>query len=448
MPISAGAVMRYLPVAAVMLGGGGPAQAAVFPQAHDGGGGLNRVGLAAADASVDFFSRNRNVSVRQRPRPDYEASGIRAGTFLVYPKVEVSSEFDDNIYAVASDETSDLILHLRPELAVESNWSQHFATLYARGAINRHRDFGTEDRDEFGLGGLSRLDVSRWSSLSLGAELNRSFEARTSPNAPSTSVRPITLDTRTAFAAGAVTSGRVKLTSRVDVRRLDYGDGRDGVGRVIAQDQRDRDVVSLLGRVDLAASPDAAVFVQVTGNRRDYDRPGTLANPARDSQGAEVLAGAGFELSALVRGELAVGYLRQDFENPVYADAARFGGRAQIEYFLSPLTTVTLGAGRTLEDAATLGAGGYVASSGSITVDHELLRNLILNGRLTVASDRYAGIDRRDGRRAASLGATYLVDRRLGLSAAISSLKISSDGAERDQDFKVNRLALSLVTQF
>ena len=131
-----------------------------------------------------------------------------------------------------------------------------------------------------------------------------------------------------------------------------------------------------------------------------------------------------------------------------YDDAARFGGRAQLDYFLSPLTTLTLGAGRTVEDAATPGAGGYVASSASLTVDHELLRNLILTGRLTYSEDEYQGLDRNDRRLQARVGATYLMNRNLGVSLVAATLKTSSDGLDRDQDFTVNRLTLSLVTQF
>lgn len=448
MSTSGAPLMICLQSAALSLAAASGGHATALAQAGDGAGASRMVGSTTAQASVDLFTRNRNISVRQRPRPDYEALGIRAGAFLVYPKVEVAQAFNDNIYAVATGETSDTILHFRPEVTVESNWSQHFVSLYGRGAINRHRHARKEDRDEFGVGGVSRLDVSRMSNLGLGAEFSRGFEPRTSPSAPVGSVRPIVFDTTSVFAVGAFTSGRIKLSSRIDLRRLDYANGIDPSGRTIAQDQRDRDVGSLLGRVDFATSPDAAVFVQIAGNRRDYDRGGSAANPARDSQGVEVLAGADFEVSVLVRGEVAVGYIRQDFDNPLYADAQRSGGRARIEYFASPLTTVTLGAGRTLEDAVTQGAGGYVSSSASITLDHELLRNLILSGRLTYASDRYEGIDRRDARLSASLGATYLVNRRLGLNASLWTQKIASDGLDRDQDFTINRLSLALVTQF
>lgn len=403
--------------------------------------------IGSADVAVDLFTHSRNIAVRQRPRPDFEAVGLRAGAFLVYPKVELSGEFDDNIYALDADETSDTILHLRPELAIESDWSRNFATVFARASINRHRKFRSEDRDEYGLGVLARADVNRLSNLRLGAEFNAGFEPRTSLNAPSGSVRPIALDTTTAFAAAAFTNGQMKLTGRADLRRLDYADGAEASGRVIKQDQRDREVSSLMGRVEFAASPDAALFVQVTGNRRDYGRADALVDPARDSRGLEALFGAGFEVGALVRGEIAVGSIRQDFDNPDYADTVRFGGRAQLEYFPSQLTTLTFGAGRTVEDAVARGAGGFVSTSGSVSIDHELLRNVILNARLTYSSDRYQGLDRDDARTAASLGATYLVNRNLGVSASVSSQRVSSDGVDRVRDFRVNRLAVALVTQ-
>lgn len=405
-------------------------------------------GAGSADAAADLFTHSRNISVRQRPRPDYEADGVRIGSFLIYPKVEASVEFNDNIYATGAGEISDTILHLRPELAIETDRSRSFATLFASGSFSRHGDAESEDRHDYQIGVLARADVTSRSNLGLGAEFDRGFEPRTSLNSPPGALRPIALDTTTAFVAGAVMSGRMKIAGRADLRRLDYADGADSSGRRINQDHRDREVASLLGRVDYATGPDVALFVQVTGNRRDYDRAASLADPARTSAGLETLVGAGFEIGALVRGEIAVGYIRQDFEDHAYADTARVGGRAQLEYFPSPLTTVTLGVGRTVEDAATPGAGGFVSTSGSLAVDHELLRHVILNARLTYASDRYEGVNRRDTRSAASLGATYLVNGNLGVSALVSSQKLSSDALNHARDFRVNRLAISLVTQF
>ena len=43
------------------------------------------IGARADAASVDRFSRNRNIAVQQRPRPDYEARGGRLGLVMATP---------------------------------------------------------------------------------------------------------------------------------------------------------------------------------------------------------------------------------------------------------------------------------------------------------------------------------------------------------------------------
>ena len=83
------------------------------------------------------FSRDRNVSVRDRPRPDYEATGQKAGGFTVYPRVTVDLEHNDNIYAVATGKIDDNIWRVKPELAVRSDWSRNAIGFFAGGNIIR-----------------------------------------------------------------------------------------------------------------------------------------------------------------------------------------------------------------------------------------------------------------------------------------------------------------------
>lgn len=411
------------------------------------GGGVSAQ-ISGADAGIDNFSRNRNTSVQQRPRPDYEAPGIRAGGFLVYPRLELQVERNDNIYAVDVNEVDDTITHIRPELSLESDWNQNFLSAYVRGAFNRYVDFDGENTDEFAIGSAARVDVVRGSNIGLGADYTSSFEPRTAPDAPANAIEPTGLDTTQAYISGSRAAGYFKLTGRADWRSIDYEDGRTGAGAVIEQDTRDREVVSVSGRVDFAVSPDTAFFVQATGNERAYDIASTVAAPNRDSSGAEYLIGANFEVSAGVRGEISAGYIQQDFEEAAYEDSDGFAARAQLEWFPTELTTVTLAGGRSIEDSATPGVGGLLASNLSIGIDHELLRNVILNGRLTWGRDEYEGIDREDTRVGVNVGGTYLINRNLGVNATYTVLDTSSEGAARDIDFTVNRLAVSLVAQF
>lgn len=402
----------------------------------------------ASEAAVDNFSRNRNTSVQQRARPDYEAPGIRSGAFLVYPRLEVSAERNDNIYATATGEIDDTIAHVRPEIAIESDWSSNFLSAYARGSINRYSDNEDENTEEFGVGTAGRIDVSRQANIGFGGDYTSSFEPRTAPSAARNAVEPTALDTVQAYVSASRAAGYVKLSGRADYRSFDYEDGRTGAGTVIDQDNRDRDVVSISGRADVAVSPETAFFFQATGNAREYDIASTALVPNRNSSGSEYLIGASFEAGALARGEVAVGYIEQNFDEAVFKDVSGFGARAQVEWFPSELTTVTLAGGRTVEDTPTAGTGGFISNNASIGIDHELLRNVILNARVTLSRDDYEGIDREDTRVGFNLGGTYLINRNFGVNATLSTLDTQSDGAQRDQDFAVNRLAIALVAQF
>lgn len=149
-----------------------------------------------------------------------------------------------------------------------------------------------------------------------------------------------------------------------------------------------------------------------------------------------------------MRGEVAVGYIQQSFDEAAFEDVEGYGARAQLEWFASELTTFNVSAGRTIEDTPVIGAGAFLATSAAVGVDHELLRNVILNGRLTWGRDEYEDIDREDTRFGASAGATYLINRNFGVNATISTLDTQSEGAARDQDFTVNKLMVALVAQF
>lgn len=402
--------------------------------------------VTASGQVPDMFSRNKNVSVQSRPRPDFEAVGARVGAFWVYPRLELQAESNDNIYANQA-EVDDLIWRVRPEITAESNWNSHFLSAYVRGSLNRYADNQDENSDEFFVGAAARVDASRFSNIGFGFDYADTIEPRTSPTSPSNAREPVSFQLSQGFLSGSHTSGRVRISARGDMRTFDYEDGLTGGGAPIDQDYRDRTVTSLTGRVDYALSPDTAFFVQATGNTREYDRA-AIGQPVRDSSGSEVVAGASFELSNVSRGEIAAGYIKQDFDDTTYDDFSGFGARAQVEWFVSELTTVTAAAGRTVEDAANPGVGGYLSTNANLRIDHELMRNVILTGQLIYGRDQYEDIDREDERKGAVAGVTYFVNRNVGVNLSASTMDTESTGVNRDRDYRVNKLAVSLVTQF
>jgi hypothetical protein len=281
-----------------------------------------------------------------------------------------------------------------------------------------------------------------------GASFGHQSEPRTSASSQLQSEEPIEYDVTSAYVAATRTSGRVKLSGRGDIRDFNYEDGVTSTGVVVDQDDRDRTVSALTGRVDVALSPATALFLQGTANDRDYDVASTLTTAARDSSGFELLAGANFELGAVARGEVAAGYIEQNFDESVYEDLSGLGARVSLEWFPTQLTTVTLTGARTIEDSAIVGSGGYVSVNTALQIDHEFRRNVILSGQVSYGNDDYDGIDRTDKRIGVTATATYLINRHLGASLSASHYEQNSDGADSGVNFDINKLMVSLVTQF
>jgi len=225
-----------------------------------------------ANGATSNFARDRNISVRQRPHPEYQAPAHRLGAFTVSPTVNVTGEYNDNIYAVANGKENDFVAHIQPRIDIASTWSRHALTAYAQGTLNRYADFTTEDSDTYQFGGTGQLDIVRGSYISVGADHGRLVEPRTSTSTQISSLKPIRYYQSDAYIAGVREMNRLRLSARADWRKFNYLDGRTALGTPVEQDDRDRTTTSLLGRADYAVSPDTALFVEVSGNWRDIAR--------------------------------------------------------------------------------------------------------------------------------------------------------------------------------
>jgi len=403
--------------------------------------------IIAAPASENF-ARDRNISVRQRPRAEYEALGAHLGGFLLFPRLLVTAEHDDNIYALPTNEIGDWAVRVQPELALNSNWSRHQVTVYGRSTFTRYDENGSEDSDEWTVGGAGRLDVRRDESLSGGADIGRFTEPRTSNSTQGGSVVPIQYYLKTANLGYVKEFNRLRGTARLNWYNYDYRDGRAITGAALNQDDRDRDEYVLTVRGDYAISPATAFFVEVAGNRHEYDLGDAEIGLTRNSKGLDVRAGANFELSNLVRGEIGVGYLHQSYTDRRFDDIDGLSVRAQLEWFPTQLTTVSFTGSRQVRDSGIPGAAGYLSSSYAAQVDHELLRNLILTAQLSYGDDDYKDFDRQDKYWRAGISGTYLMNRNVGLTVGYSYLDQNSSGLFRGVDYSINKVGATVTLQY
>ena len=407
--------------------------------------GFAPVAIAQADRAESMFERDRNVSVQQRPRPDYTAGGVQNGAFLFYPELTLGLEFTDNVFGTSANEESDAIAILRPALNFDTTWSRHALSGDISATRREHFDFSDESVWNYtgGLGG--QLDINREANINAGLRYSNLTEPRTSAGAAGQAAEPIEYDTWTSFIGAERAAGRVKLQGRFDYSTFDYDDAPLFGGGIADQDFRDREVYILSARGDVAISPDTAVFGRLRYNERAYDLAPPSVPILRDSEGYIFDVGADFDIRGMARGMIGIGYTEQDYDSAAFENIDGLSIEGQVEWFPTQLTTVTFNASRSVEDSAIAGSGGFFATSAGVNVDHELRRNVIVSAGLSLSEDDYSGIDRTDERLNITAGVTYFLNRTAGIRASYNYLDQDSSGAAGNQDYTKNVIGLSLV---
>ena len=195
-------------------------------------------------------------------------------------------------------------------------------------------------------------------------------------------------------------------------------------------------------------SPDTSIYVDASFNQHDYQLSPPAVDTNRNAHGEQINVGASFDLTKTVRGDVKVGYLKQDFAAAKVHSYSGLSALGKVEWFPDDLTTLTLTGSRQLQDAPVGGSPLYVSGVGSLPVDHELLRNLLLTGRVGYESDDYQGITRVDSQTTAYVGAKYLMNRLVGFTLGYTYLDQSSSGAAKGPLYKDNRFSLSTTLKF
>jgi len=406
-------------------------------------GGASAAMAQAQAAAPPLFDRGENISVLERPRPGYEALGIRAGGFILYPKATFRVEYDDNVYA-QPNAVSDTIYSLAPELELRSDWPRHAAAVNLEANLRRYDKYSSEDADTWSIAGRGRIDVSRRTRVDLRASHANRVEPRTQGAYAVDPAEPIQFRTDTVAVVGRQEFGRARLVATAELSKFDYDDGFEPGGNVIDQDYRDRTETEVSAKLAYAVSPATAFFVEVGAQQMSYDE---TAPVNRDSQGVTALAGVDWEITRLVTGEASVGYIHQSFDDSSYDDVSNPHYRLRLNWYPTQLITVGVTATQRVTDSPLVDSPAFVSRTVEVKADYELLRNLIISGQILGTDQDYRGIDRNDRRYGVGLSANYLLNRTVGVSLRYKYDTLESSGAERGRDFDDQSVSLALTLQ-
>ena len=378
---------------------------------------------ATVGAATKFFARNRNVSVKERARPGYEAVGIHAGGFNIFPRLTADGQYNDNIYATQNGATADEIFHVSPEVLIKSNWNRHELDLYAHGTENAYASHSTENTFDYGVGASGRLVET------------------------AAAAKPIRFNLTQANLGGVREFDRLRLFGRVNYSDYDYFNTVTQTGAFLLQKDRNYHEWGETGRAEFAMSPEVSLYVTGTASQINYMIQPPVSAFDRNATGYNVAGGTSFDITRLIRGEAEVGFTHRSFNDPHFRDYTTPYYRLGVDWLPTQLTTVNFSGSRTIQEAVDISASSYVATTIAARVDHELLRNVILSGYGSYADDSYRQADRTDKLGGFGASATYLMNQHMGLRLAYDFSKLSSSGAAKVPSYNDNRVVVSFTFQ-
>ena len=396
-----------------------------------------------------------NQSVSDRFARNFAVDGFRSGSFVLFPTITVAQIYDDNIFSAETDKTDDFIADLNAALSLRSDWDVHGVELNSNVRRLEYFDNSTESSTDYAVNGRGVFDLSRRSTATFSSGYARSTEARRTTQTVF-GANPVRFDVFTSAIDVDLRQTRFREQFGVSYQRDDFDDvaaplGANGLPTAptpIDQDFRDRDVYAGYFRQSFRVQPTVALFAEVAGDIQEFNSDSL--NPAVDqsSKGYGANVGVALDINKVARGEIGVGYQNRDYDNPNFEDISGINIDASLEYFLSDLTTVTLTASRTIQNTAVAGFSGFYNTGGSVLVEHELFRRLILVGGAEYREDNFeiapALGDRKDKFVRFSAGANYAFRRNIVVSARFDRIDISSRGSLARAGFDQNRFRIGL----
>jgi hypothetical protein len=392
------------------------------------------------------FDRGRNVSVTERPHPDFDALGIRAGAFIVSPQLTLGAAATNNVYLSQSNaKVGDVFAIVTPYLRIGSDWNVHSLELQGAGDIRRFESEKLRNQNAWYLKGAGRVDVATPFSVFVDGNVGRSFESPYS-GAVASNVSVLSSYLRTAGAVRAeYKAGRTRLVVAYDHTNFKFNTIKFGDGTTRTQKDRNRNIDRLVGQAEYALSPSVSVYGEVTYDNSRY--PYLLLNGQanRDSNSYRLIGGFNFDISALMRGRVGIGYAERDYKSGIYRDATGFSAQAQIDFFPSELTTVSIFAQRVIEDSSLSGSGAYFDNRLSGRVDHELLENLILQIGGEVSRQDYLRSTAKNDTWRVFGGGKFQMTRNIGFGADVSYGGADPNNFQLGGGFKELRGQLSVT---
>lgn len=397
---------------------------------------------------VSAAGPDENEGVKDRKRESYEPKGINLGGFQLYPKVTLTAAYDDNIYKANTNPDHDIITVLTPSVSLKSDWSVHSLSLDASVDAGRYADRGADDYEDIKLSANGRIDVSRAMNIAINGAIQNLHEDRGGDDVATNAANPVEYSLQKLGAVATYKPNRLGVAVGFKLDSYDYDDNLTIGGATTNNDDRDRDESELSLRLGYDIQDGYEGYFSIKSIDRDYDLALDDGGVNRDSEGRRYAAGVAVALTRLIRADVSLGWMEQDYDSAALQDVDDWLGNADVRWNVTPLTTMRFTLSRSIGETTTAGTSATLGTNYGIGVDHEFLRNLVAKADYRLSNSDFRGdpTGREDDTGTWELGVDYTLNRNV--FAGFTYTNEERDSNISGNDYDRNKVLLKVGARF
>lgn len=412
-----------------------------------------------------------------QPVGDFERLGIRTEQWNVFPSLSLSATYDDNVFAVPDDSPaldSDVFFVLAPSVTLQANTTRHALAFSGGAQIGRYADLTDQNFNDFNFGANGRWDVTRTFDVNASFSFARTAEDQADPDRTRVGAEPFERTTIDSFSGGLAARKdwqRTFASASVDVRRRTFEELEATVfepaflpvlvpqGTVNVNEDRDRFVIPFNFRVGYDVDRDYNVFMNVGYRLVRFDEPRQVLTTvngivtdvregdSRDFDTLSVRVGTGLDFDRLVTGEFSIGITRRSEDTDDEDDEFGFSFDADLDWTLSPRTSLNVSGSQDFEPATGDGAdGSALRTRVGLGLDYAVSRQVSVGGDFAYLRDERGDDGSTDDDITAGVSASYAINRFASVSANYQFRRRTS--TDENREFERNRVFLTVTGRY
>lgn len=357
----------------------------------------------------------------QAPRPSrietelepFAATGIRLGTFVIRPAIELGTVFSDNPGGGSRKESAAGFL-VAPEINLRSEDTDHeiVADLRGTGVFYDKEEF--DDR-EFDARVAARYDLNSRTSLNAAAGYSYGLDSFSDPETPDAAVERPAVERLDAELGATQRFGALSVGASGAVRRSIHEEVALAGGGTASREELDNTVYETRLRTSYEASGALTPYAEVEVGRREFDLQRDASGFERTSVWGELRGGLIFDLGSKLDGEAVVGLRHEDLEDDRLEDLNVATAAAAVLWSPRRLTDVRVELSTDVRPTSIPGASGSIVYSGTLSVLRRVSERLALEAGAGIDHERFVGIDLREDTYSGFGGFSYAFNRTASL---------------------------------